>query len=121
MGAYKKNIERDKEIVRLAESGMKRNDIAKKFGLNADAVSKVCVKGGFHFQKRPSTELKKEVAKYRCRNSLENTAKKYGISKSAVIGYHQKYGGNEEEKTHTVRVLKSVPDNFVAPTRGIGW
>ncbi len=121
MGDHKKNIERDKEIVKLAKSGMKRGEIAKKFCLNADVISKVCVKAGFYFQKRPSTELKKEVAKYRSRNPLNKTAEKYGISKTAVIGYYEKYGPDAEEKTHTVRVLKSVPDNFVAPTRGIGW
>ena len=39
--------ERDKEIVRLAKSGMSYTEIGRKVSLTRARVSQICIKGGF--------------------------------------------------------------------------
>jgi len=114
--------ERNAKIIKMAKSGMKRKEISEQLELTEMTVSKVCCKHGLRTRKVISDELKEEVAEFRSQNTLRATVEKYNISAASVIKYHEDYFDEKnQEQTHTVRILRSVPSNFAAPSRGFGW
>lgn len=117
-------IERNKMIVNAVKLGQCRKEIAARFGVTENAVSKICRRNGVRARQLVDEDKKREIAEYRNTHTLKNTARKFNISMVSVSSYHDKYGDGvniEEKPMNTVNVLKSVPDNFTAPKRGFGW
>ncbi len=112
--------ERNKFIINAVKLGECRKSIAERFGVTENAISKICRRNGVRARRLIDEDKKREIAAYRNSHTLKQTAMKFNITMMSASKYHGMYGGEvdiPEDPLHRVRVLKSVPDSFVAPKR----